>query len=132
MIYGTHEKLLFDLEATVEDIVKELKGTRKKFDSIVVRGISGLLVGPPVALALGKHLLIVRKPDEDSHDSTPVINGKCGAKRALFLDDFRCSGATESACHKALGTVNSKIVHCYLYGGHFDDGWQRPRPRRLA
>jgi adenine/guanine phosphoribosyltransferase-like PRPP-binding protein len=127
VIYGDNERLLHDLGIVVDDIVTELKGTRRKFDSIVVRGVSGLLVGPPVALALGKHLMIVRKPDEQSHDHTPVINAKCGALRAVFLDDFRCTGTTEHECHMALRLTKAKITHCYFYGGHYDDGWQRPR-----
>ena len=128
MIYDN--KALRDLGDTVATIVDELKGTRKKFDSIIVRGVSGLLVGPPVALALDKHLLIVRKPDEQSHDSTQVINGQCGALRTLFLDDFRASGRTENACHTALrdSPSKAKIVHTYFYGGKPGDGWNPPRP----
>jgi adenine/guanine phosphoribosyltransferase-like PRPP-binding protein len=61
------------------------------FDTIVGVGLSGALVVPTIARALGLKWAIVRKRD-GSHSSN-LIEGEIG-QRWLFVDDFVASGAT--------------------------------------
>ena len=81
-----------NLTPMIEAIRKELHGV--KYDTIVVTGSSGMLVGPVIARALRKKLLVVRKPEEyeSSHSSAKLL-GELG-ERWIFLDDFVSGGAT--------------------------------------
>lgn len=79
------------------------------FDAIAFRGMSGALIAPPVALALGKTLIMVRKPDEDSHAirwSIPkenhLVEGDAGARTYIIVDDFISSGRTKEAIIEAV------------------------------
>jgi adenine/guanine phosphoribosyltransferase-like PRPP-binding protein len=77
MVYGTHrkyrdehgssyaERTFRDLDLCVEQTRRDLEPHKHKFTSIVVTGISGLSVGAPVALALKKPLVVVRKRSPD-------------------------------------------------------------------
>lgn len=63
------------------------------FDSIVVTGNSGVIVGGIVALEYGKNLIIIRKPKESNHGSRiecPMNTGN----PFIIIDDFIDSGAT--------------------------------------
>jgi hypothetical protein len=66
--------------------LKRLEGV----DTVVVVGVSGLIVGPAVAQRAGVNLLIVRK-------GAPVlrrdVSGRCG-RRLLFVDDLIDTGKT--------------------------------------
>jgi adenine/guanine phosphoribosyltransferase-like PRPP-binding protein len=64
------------------------------FDAIAFSGMSGALIGPPVALALGKSMILVRKPDDDTH-SCHRVEGDRNTRRYVILDDFVCSGDTK-------------------------------------
>jgi hypothetical protein len=76
------------------------------FDTVVVTGVSGLLVGPQLARAHGKNILVVRKPNDNSH-SHHQLTGYQGRK--LFLvDDFVSTGETVL---RTLTTVNK----CWPY-----------------
>lgn len=80
-------------------IAEELRASAReqgiKFDTIVGRGSSGMLIVPLVARILRKKWFIVRKDEEvnSSHDSSCKWMGELG-KRWIFLDDFCSSGAT--------------------------------------
>lgn len=71
------------------DILTEHDGPRA--DTFVGSGLSGALVVPTLARALGRHWAIVRK-DDGSHSSRR-IEGEIG-ERWLFVDDFIEGGAT--------------------------------------
>lgn len=105
---------------TITDrIVKYLRAENVSFDSIVVTGISGAILGPLVAFATDSHLLFVRK-GESTH-SHKTVEGKLG-KRWIFLDDFVESGAT---FRRVLRTVRTfcqsqdefatEFVGCIMY-----------------
>src|SRR5262249_39704204 len=65
------------------------------FDTIAVQGVSGLLLGAPLAAALDKGLIIVRRPGDESPLTFPSgIRGEGENKRILFLDDCTRTGAT--------------------------------------
>lgn len=105
-----------DLAETVRDTVEDLKPRRKQFTSIVVTGVSGLVVGAPVALRLRKPLVVVRKRDDDSHSSSLVEGWQRLGKRPLFLDDFVSGGDTRYYVEtKVQQYANVKLAHEYQY-----------------
>jgi adenine/guanine phosphoribosyltransferase-like PRPP-binding protein len=64
-----------------------------KFDAIAFTGNSGAIYAPPVALALNKPMILVRKSEVSSHSSRDV-EGLKSAKTYIILDDIVSSGAT--------------------------------------
>lgn len=123
MIYHSGSHDLDGLPEIVETAVATLKPHKQKFDSIAVIGVSGLVVGSPVALALGKPLVIVRKPDttERSHSYGAPVNMKHVGKRALFLDDFIASGSTRENVSRVVREAGARLVGDYTYGEAGDD-----------
>jgi phosphoribosylpyrophosphate synthetase len=74
----------------IERAVKCLKGV--KFDTVVFRGFSGAIVGPAVALRLGKPWALVRKVGDSSH-SLNTVEGYVSSEYVI-IDDFIDSGET--------------------------------------
>jgi len=102
MIYGSFsDSELHDLRNVVNATIAGLQPHLAEFDSIAVRGVSGIVVGAPVALALGRPLVVIRKPTENAHSSRHVNTGQIGAQY-VFLDDFVASGATRKAVADAI------------------------------
>ena len=64
-----------------------------EFDAIAVRGTSGLLVGPAVAAALDKDIIVCRKHGSSRHSSFDV-EGPVGVINYIIVDDIICSGET--------------------------------------
>lgn len=62
------------------------------FDALAFTGISGTMLGAPLALELNKTMLVVRK-DVYSH-SPYVVEGDYAARRYIIVDDCVCTGAT--------------------------------------
>lgn len=94
------------------------------FDAIAVRGVSGLLIGPALALELDKTLIVVRKPgdhkpifDGGSH-SGYTIEGDISASRYVIVDDCVSSGTTAKE-------ILRKIEERYLEA-------RMPQPRCLG
>ena len=87
------------------------------FDTFVVSGRSGLLMGVTLANSMSKLLLIPPRPYERSHESDVFI-GECGS-RMLFLDDFIGTGYTMQEVAKRVSRITrlrkSKWVGAYLY-----------------
>jgi adenine/guanine phosphoribosyltransferase-like PRPP-binding protein len=110
---------LDDLESKVRAASKALKPHLAEFDSIVVQGCSGMLVGAPLALRLKKPLIVVRKRGESRHSCEDVINWPNIGKNCLFVDDFVAGGATRRRCEMAVRRRGGRIVASYLY-----DTWQ--------
>jgi orotate phosphoribosyltransferase len=115
MIYHGNWQALNDLPSEVEKTVENLRNHVDEFDSIVVTGVSGLVVGSPVALALGKSLVIVRKMTEDCHDGNQVVNAANIGERALFLDDFVSEGNTRRKVQDAISTTEARLYGEYMY-----------------
>lgn len=78
---------------TIKALVLALDRLRRTtpFEAIAFRGMSGALVAPPVADALGVSLLLVRK--EASH-SAAIVEGELDVKTYVIVDDFVSSGTT--------------------------------------
>lgn len=88
----------------------------KNFDTIAVRGNSGLLVGAPLALHLKKDLIIVRKDTEKSH-SDCMVEGWGINQRILIVDDFIESGNTIDYIYEYVGEKcdSPTFVGIFLY-----------------
>jgi adenine/guanine phosphoribosyltransferase-like PRPP-binding protein len=124
---------LSDLAETVERTVADLRPHADKFDSIAVTGMSGVVVGSPVSLALGKPLVIVRKKTDDAHHKAHVNRTRAG-ERVLFLDDFVESGETRARVEDAIernGSI-SRVTAQYLYGRWDGKKGYEERPTRAT
>ena len=116
---------LDDLDDTCRRTYNALREIRDEFDSIIVTGMSGVVVGVPVALKLEKPVVIVRKgkDKDDSHQfsgqidvaGTRVINRYRIGKRTVIVDDFRSSGETEFRLIDAAKSMGAATVATYWY-----------------
>ena len=113
--FGGERNTLDDLQEAVDAAVETLQRNRDDFDGIIVRGLSGVTLGVPVALALRVPIVIVRsQPSDVAHSTAPV-----GAKhlkttqRWLFLDDFVSMGVTREACGDVVREHGGEIVLTY-------------------
>jgi adenine/guanine phosphoribosyltransferase-like PRPP-binding protein len=116
---------LKDLPSLADQILKDLTPHAKEFDTIVATGTSGMMIAPIIAVRMGKNLVAVRKPDEQSH-SYDRLQGTFG-KRWIFLDDFVASGSTLRRVIRAVNDEGppAKFVGVYLYEV---EKWNRFRP----
>lgn len=97
-----------------------------KFDTLVGTGLSGSLILPPLARALRKKFLVVRKPGESNHSCYPA-EGELG-ERWVFVDDLIESGDTFRRCVSTVDKLlnnyftdwNSDLVGVFLYGSYGD------------
>ena len=77
----------------VDTVRKTAQALRQHdFDALAFTGISGTMLGAPLALELNKTMLVVRK-DVYSH-SPYVVEGDYAARRYTIVDDCVCTGAT--------------------------------------
>ena len=96
--------------------VKSLRKLKSYFDFIVVRGTSGLLIGPELASRLDVPFGVVRKQTDNSHYGAGyegcMLNG-----RYLIIDDFVASGETvqEIVTEVSIAIPQSKCVGVYCY-----------------
>jgi adenine/guanine phosphoribosyltransferase-like PRPP-binding protein len=102
-----------DLSEMVDRAVNTLLPMCGEFDSIAVRGVSGLMVGSPVALRLGKPLAVARKESEVAHASG-VCNADLAGRRYIIIDDFVSSGATVNAITDLM-TAETRACRVGLY-----------------
>jgi adenine/guanine phosphoribosyltransferase-like PRPP-binding protein len=117
---GAHylDQAFGDTAALVAGADRALAGTR--FDTLAGSGLSGALVIPVLARALGKNILIVRKPG-DSHHATSIAEGRLGDSW-VFADDLINSGETfhrVKAAIEELGRehgIQPEFRGAYLYG----------------
>ena len=82
-----------NLRRIIRRATKRLRDLNLKFDAIAFSGVSGALLAPPIALALNKTLLLVRKNITDGH-SNHYVEGDIGARRYIIVDDFMSRGVT--------------------------------------
>lgn len=92
-------------DITVRHIVRAL--SRRKFQLVAVSGYSAAMMGAIIAQAMGKRLVVVRKPTETSKTghshSHRIINGCLKEKdAAIFIDDLVSSGNTLNYVTKEL------------------------------
>ena len=97
----------------LRDILTDASGPGH-VDTFVGTGLSGALVVPTLARALGRHWAIVRK--QDGSHSSRRIEGEIG-ERWLFIDDFIEGGATLHRVREAveLHASGTKWVGTFEY-----------------
>jgi orotate phosphoribosyltransferase len=71
-----------------------LRKFSKKFDSIAVCGSSGLLVGPSVARAMKKNIILVRISKNERSHTNRNVEGPGYAESYVIVDDFIETGNT--------------------------------------
>jgi hypothetical protein len=79
------------------------------FETIVVRGVSGMTIGAIVAAIMNKRLVVVRKPITDSHAEVRV-EGAVG-ERYVIVDDLICSGDTITSILDEVSRAAEKRGH---------------------
>jgi adenine/guanine phosphoribosyltransferase-like PRPP-binding protein len=116
LIYHDGYNDLETLKSVVSIAAANLKSLRNEFDSIVVTGLSGVIVGSPVALRLNKPLVVIRKENDDAHAGpSGHINMKKLGKRALFFDDFVSAGNTRARVRDLVEKKGARLVATYVY-----------------
>ena len=105
--FGDPALLVYNAMTTLKDV---------EFDTFVGRGLSGALVAPLLARAMGKWFAIARKPCTEGDHSGQTIEGSMG-DRWVFVDDLICSGNTfRKAYNDVLAAKDCECVGIYLYG----------------
>jgi adenine/guanine phosphoribosyltransferase-like PRPP-binding protein len=103
VIHATCHLGLTDLPAVVARTCEQLTPHLAEFDSITTEGISGLVVAAPVAVQLGKPLVIVRTERDAGgrcFHASDVEGARAAGRKTLFLDDHIHLGRTlMHACH---------------------------------
>ena len=94
MPYKGNSSYLYAAFATPETMVKNAQEVLEKveYDTMIGIGLSGTLVVPLIARAMGKNFAIVRKPNDSNHRER-AVEGYVG-ESWIFVDDFVSSGAT--------------------------------------
>jgi adenine/guanine phosphoribosyltransferase-like PRPP-binding protein len=118
MLHYDTQNGLSDLNRTVQNTVRALQPHVGEFDSIVVQGTSGLVVGSPVSLLLNKPLVIVREDEQlrRCHHSRDVENALHVGRNVLFLDDQVSTGATLTDVEEKLALyTDANVTASYLY-----------------
>lgn len=103
----------------VERATRLLEERGLDFDTIAVQGVSGLMPGAPLAMALGKELMVIRKPGDKTHCID--VLGVGINQKILLLDDCVESGATLSNMLSKIKTysANPTVVGLFLYTGKY-------------
>lgn len=129
------DRAVEDLSGVIETAKAELADV--DFDTFVATGLSGTIVTPALALAMGKHFLILRKENDDSHHGGGRPVGWLG-RRWIFVDDFVSSGKTfERVCRVVDLIIREKAfatehVGNYLYNNLGENDSPRFEPTRTG
>ena len=117
-----------DPQRLIERATKDLANV--DYDTIIGTGLSGALVVPTLARALGKKWAIIRKPDDGAH-TTEEFEGEIG-KRWIFVDDFIATGNTRDRARRAVEHIAARYdapttqIGSWLYSERdhgFRQGW---------
>ena len=95
------------LRKRIKMAVKVVKKKRLNFDSIAFRGMSGAMLGTPLALRLNKQIIMVRKSTRSTHSSF-MIEGFKQSKQYLIVDDFVSNGNTVRAIMEKVRRISPK------------------------
>lgn len=105
---------------TIEELVQYIQSSNLKFDSLVVTGISGLVIGSILSYKINKNLCVVRK-NRKTHSLLKVESGRDIIDSYLIIDDIMDSGKTVRSIIKELRNAEriSGLKRCI--GGIFYD-----------
>lgn len=91
------------------------------FATMAGTGMSGALVVPILARAMGKNFVILRKPGDRHHHGDEIAEGTIGGPW-LFVDDGIATGSTYARTRHAMADLyaqhglTEKFAGAYLYG----------------
>lgn len=91
---------------------------KKLFDTVVLRGLSGLMIGPEVCSRLNVPMIVVRKSDmTHGNRNLEVSKYTEDGFRYLILDDFICTGTTVKEIVSAVNKSfpNAKVSAFYSW-----------------
>jgi adenine/guanine phosphoribosyltransferase-like PRPP-binding protein len=111
---SAHIKTYLDgenLRQITENVIETVAKFANGFEAIAFRGVSGSLVAPAVAMALGKNLIVVRKSIKDSH-ADYLVEGHTKAQKYIIIDDIISSGKTIKAIRNNIKTKLNKESEC--------------------
>ena len=112
---GCNRNLLNKLAAKV-------RASGVEFDAIAVRGCSGMLMGPALAMRMNKGIIMVRKDRRSSHSGYDV-EGPWDGCHYIIVDDFIASGETVRTIVDAVADFStSKCVGIFCYLGEEGSG----------
>lgn len=116
---------------TIDYLKETISPYKDKFDAIVVCGASGMLAGVTIADYFQKDIILVRKPDDDSHSLLLVEGVKPG--RYIIIDDLISSGKTLTLMNMAMQVhcQYSECVGIVLYH-HTRSYWYQEATKILA
>lgn len=106
-----------------------------EFDGLVCRGTSGLLIAPLLAHLFDKKLMVVRKPNDNSHSEGTILEGDDNIQRFVIIDDFTCSGSTLNSILDGINKgkrqwfydmYNPQYVGCYFWM-HSDETFNKEK-----
>ena len=95
------------LKKLAEVAIKTLNTMSDKYDTLVFCGISGAIIGPMVALAVSKEMVLVRKKGDIRHSGYDVA-GYSSPKKYIIIDDFVDSGETATHIQKEMHKFQPK------------------------
>jgi orotate phosphoribosyltransferase len=108
-------------QKAVERLVKGIRASKISFDAIAFTGLSGALVGVPVADRLKKPIIAIRK-EKTSH-TTALVEGCHNQERYIIVDDCISSGDTikniQSKMEKDLEFKHYQLQAVFLYNGGY-------------
>ncbi len=133
MVHSDYLTPIFTIpDVVIPEAVTQIGGYTQGFDTIVVHGVSGLVIGATLAYLLKKQLCIVRKHDEYSHSACKVEGHE--PERYIFVDDFISGGATLRHVRDRLHDrfPNAACVGVYLWHtGYRSHAWCGPYLNRF-
>lgn len=102
----------------VSKFVKFIKESKVEFDYIVVRGLSGVLMGTLVAVRMKKKLVIIRKETEGSHGFAVEAYGRWGDTMKgsfIIIDDLIDSGKTIETIFREIKEYHISCSGVFFY-----------------
>lgn len=96
--------------------VCDLRKISDQFDSIACCGVSGLMVVPQIAELLDKHIVVIRKENDQCYSNFPMEG--VPPFRYVIVDDLVCSGGTIKSIINTIHEDTPKArcigVYCYI------------------
>ena len=104
----------------VKKTVAAIISAKLNYEAIAVRGNSGVLIDAPLAIALKKPIIVIRKSDQNAHSDRAIEYPEMWANvypklNVILIDDGVCRGDTVDACIRACKEANITIVGAFMY-----------------